>query len=389
MNVKKKKRRPLSAHLLPILFMLPFGAIFGFFLGRYTEEFFDQGRPFHEIIFAAALLFFILYFIILIQIILHEGGHLIFGLLTGYRFSSFRIGSFMWIKEEDSIKLKRFALAGTGGQCLMAPPDYNNGNFPYLLYNMGGPIMNLIVFVLFGGISFYTKDYIPVSAFFFISAIMSLMISLMNGLPLKLDLVNNDGYNALSLGKNKENLRSFWIQMKLGELSTKGVPAKDMPEEWFVMPSPESLKNGMNAFLAVICCSKMIEEKKFDEAEETISRLLLMDTAIAGLHRSMMAADGIYCRLVGTDITKDPLELMDKQQKKMMKIMRHSLSIQRTEYALALLLEQNEEKAGKIEKTFEKTVKNYPYQADIIIERKLLEFAKQRYEGKKNEASRH
>ena len=33
-----------------------------------------------------------------IAIIVHEGGHLLFGLLAGYSFSSFRIFSFMWIK---------------------------------------------------------------------------------------------------------------------------------------------------------------------------------------------------------------------------------------------------------------------------------------------------
>ena len=33
-----------------------------------------------------------------LQLILHEGGHLIFGAATGYRFSSFRIGSLMLVK---------------------------------------------------------------------------------------------------------------------------------------------------------------------------------------------------------------------------------------------------------------------------------------------------
>ena len=40
-----------------------------------------------------------IYLAMFIQMVVHEAGHLVFGLLTGYQFSSFRIGSFMFIKE--------------------------------------------------------------------------------------------------------------------------------------------------------------------------------------------------------------------------------------------------------------------------------------------------
>lgn len=42
---------------------------------------------------------------VFVQIILHEGGHLIFGLATGYRFVSFRVGSLTLIKEGGKFRL--------------------------------------------------------------------------------------------------------------------------------------------------------------------------------------------------------------------------------------------------------------------------------------------
>ena len=36
-----------------------------------------------------------------LHIIFHEGGHLLCGLMTGYTFVSFRVGSFMWEKQKD------------------------------------------------------------------------------------------------------------------------------------------------------------------------------------------------------------------------------------------------------------------------------------------------
>ena len=41
------------------------------------------------------------YFSAFIQIILHEGGHLIAGLMSGYRFVSFRVLSMIWVRQND------------------------------------------------------------------------------------------------------------------------------------------------------------------------------------------------------------------------------------------------------------------------------------------------
>lgn len=58
-----------------------------------------------------------------ICVIVHEAGHLVCGLLTGYGFVSFRIFSFTFIREAGRLRVKRFAIAGTGGQCLLSPPE--------------------------------------------------------------------------------------------------------------------------------------------------------------------------------------------------------------------------------------------------------------------------
>ena len=56
-------------------------------------------------------------------IMVHEAGHLVCGLLSGYKFVSFRIFDFTILRSEGRLRVKRFAVAGTGGQCLLSPPD--------------------------------------------------------------------------------------------------------------------------------------------------------------------------------------------------------------------------------------------------------------------------
>ena len=84
----------------------------------------------------------------LLQILLHEGGHLIGGLLSGYHFVSFRILNWTIIKEEGKVRIKHFSIAGTGGQCLLTPPEKPMKEIPVILYNLGGVIMNLLTATL-------------------------------------------------------------------------------------------------------------------------------------------------------------------------------------------------------------------------------------------------
>ena len=38
-----------------------------------------------------------------VQAFIHEGGHYIFGKLTGYKFVSFRVGTYMWFRKNGEI----------------------------------------------------------------------------------------------------------------------------------------------------------------------------------------------------------------------------------------------------------------------------------------------
>ena len=104
-----------------------------------------------------------------VQLIIHELGHLIFGLLSGYKFSSFRIGNLMLLKTGGKLKIKKLKIAGTAGQCLMSPPDMKDNKMPVIAYNLGGAILNLLSCLLFFIIYFYNKENVYISICYFIS----------------------------------------------------------------------------------------------------------------------------------------------------------------------------------------------------------------------------
>lgn len=218
---------------------ISFCILIGFICGMLVINHIDLSKGVDKKVVQTIYELLILFFCIYVQIIIHEAGHLIFGLASGYKFVSFRLLSFIWIKEKEKIKFKRLSLEGTAGQCLMSPPDIVDGKFPVILYNLGSSIMNIIIsiFVL---IIYFIIGYIPFwSTGLFTFAVIGITFAILNGIPMRMGMIDNDGYNALSLTRNNTALYSFWVQLKVNEQMSKGVRLKDMPDEWFVLPKTQ------------------------------------------------------------------------------------------------------------------------------------------------------
>lgn len=144
MKKKSEKKKMQWQQYIAMVFFMLIGGVCGVLMGQYLEQRAETNTTVAEDIFALVCLFISMYAFMLIQIIIHESGHLVFGLFTGYKFSSFRIFSFMWVKENGKVRLRRLSIAGTGGQCLMSPPDMVEGRIPVVLYNLGGSFMNIL-----------------------------------------------------------------------------------------------------------------------------------------------------------------------------------------------------------------------------------------------------
>ena len=373
--MKNNRRKKTSGAWFGVLCFALIGAACGALFLLYLDRAEQAGLSGGQRLLSFALMMICLYGAALIQIIIHEAGHLVFGLLTGYRFCSFRVFSLMWIRENGKIRLKRMSLAGTGGQCLMGPPELSDGKMPVMLYNFGGAILNLVSAALFLGLSFLCPPVSMAWVFLAFLAVFGLGFALMNGLPLPAAGLNNDGQNALALSRSGEAVRAFWIQMKANELTSQGVRIKDMPEEWFAVPSAEAMNNGIIAPLGVLACSRLMDENRFREADALMKNLLSQKNAIAGLHRSLMICDRMYLELIGENRPGSLSILRTPEQEKLMKAMKAFPSVLRTEYAYALLAEKDPSKAESVRQRFEKSARSYPYPGEIQAERELLEIA--------------
>ena len=372
---KEKKKSRLGSHLISISFFTVIGVILGFAMIAFLEWQLPENLPSSVKAVRTCIMLVLLYLSWFLHIVIHEAGHLVCGLLSGYSFSSFRIGSIMLLKENGKLVTKRLKIAGTGGQCLMAPPEMVDGMFPVALYNLGGPIFNLVVSLGFVPVLIASPKGGYMALFSFLMVGVGIVCGMSNGIPLRTKSVDNDGYNAISLRKNKAAMRAFWIQMKVNEQLRHGVRTKDMPDEWFQVPSDEAMKNSMVATIGVYAASRLMDQHKFDEAEALISHILEIETGIVAIHRNLLLCDLIYLELIGQNRSDRLDELYSKALKKFIKTMKAFPSIIRMEYAYYLLAAGDPDMAARMKVSFEKVAATYPYPNDINTERELIQIA--------------
>lgn len=349
MNKEKKKKS-----FRKLLFVLS-SMVVGFFIGFISESIFGGfminnvgGRGVFGDVFNMALI--VLTFIIgfLFHIIIHEGGHLVFGLLSGYSFVSFRVGSFIIIKEEDKFKIKRYNLPGTAGQCLMMPPELKEGNFPFVIYNFGGAIMNLI-FAIIGILMVVYIDRIgfPLNFILVIFGLAGIFAALTNAIPLRIGGISNDGHNVMSMLKDEEAKRGFYLQLRVNGLQHQGVRIKDLPLESFKLKDGADITSPLNTSVRLMEYSWHLDNMDLESAKQTIDSFIPYLDKLILIYQHEINCERIFLELIG-DCDKGLIDsLYNKELKKYIKQAKFMLNKKRLNMAYEGFYNGNKDKALK------------------------------------------
>lgn len=365
----KRKNNRLRVGLYYTVMVLC-GAAIGFIS---TEFFFMNGvQLFGNLFLSMAFRLALLVLAFMLHLFIHEGGHLVFGLLSGYGFVSFRIFNIMIINDHGHLLIRKFHLEGTAGQCLMSPPEPENGHIPCLLYNMGGVIMNLITCFAAMILIWCTHGHPFLKEWLFQFVLFGVVIALINGIPFGGSTVSNDGSNTIALESNPKANRAFYLQMKINAMMSQGVSLLGMPEEWFEVPDDEDMDNPLIATLGVYACNRMMEQHRFTDMEALIVHFRSIENAITDIHMQLLMCDLLTVRLLSGKSGDAVDSILTSPVKKVMKTMKDYPAVIRTQYALALLYERDEKKADEYRHRLAVIAPDYPYHTDILNEKDIM-----------------
>ncbi len=358
--------------------MIALSAVFGYFLGSQLMTFSDQHAQ-YPFALLLGLELLILLVMLNVGLIIHEGGHLIAGLCSGYSFVSFRIGSLTLIKDEHGkIRQKRFTLAGTAGQCLLDPPDVPDEDVPYVFYNLGGVIFNLLLTGIMG-LLYPLFDGTFTGLVLAMGVLANLAIALTNGIPLKTQLVTNDGYNAMHLGMDENALHAFVVSLRINAAQQNGLRLKEMNPEWFKVPEDSDLNNAMTSTLTVLYENLLMDQGRYEQAAALIDHLEMTENCIPGIYLSLLTCDRMICAALTDENREIYSHYESREEKSLRKPLRDMPAVMAAEYIAALAISSDARRAEKYLKQFEAAEAKYPFAGEIEYLKELMALADEKY----------
>lgn len=303
----------------------------------------------------------------ILQIAIHEAGHVFFGWLTGYRFLSYRLLNLHWQRVDGKLKLFRHSLAGTAGQALMIPPQPVEGKIPYVLYNLGGGLANLITLPLCYGLTYFIPQFAllwDTLAFFGLIGALTNLIPLGKTFP-------NDGYNIYSIAKHPKGSLYLYAQLAVHAKMAQGVPYQDMPKDLFLIPEKEDITNPIIFSASLNWVNRLMALNQFEEARDYLDSLAIDQQPLSQIYRVLGKITLSYLDLLCQQTTSIPF---DKEEWKLIEALSKSQPMATVfAYAYHSLVDGDDKKAEQALEQFTKLAKTYPYPVDYADEASRLQ----------------
>lgn len=337
-------------------------AIGGYLIASYIIE---HSYSFWQLLYAF-LWFLVDYYI---GIIIHESGHLIMGLKSGYEFVSFRIGSMTWIKEDGKLKKKKFNIAGTGGQCIMIPPDSAKPeDIPFFLFLLGGGLFNFITAAIFIPLGILIPNFYFSMPLFMLGA-ASVIQGIVNLIPLNLQ-VPNDGYNIVNLSRKKTERVFLYRQLRLNGLLYKGFIPSEIPKEMFDY-GEES--HGLGELLKA---SFYMDKKDFNTAQKLVTSAIDSGDLLS-IYEHEAKSELLFCKIMNGASENEINELYNKTLKKYItSSAKTQISKRRILYAYNILFKKDNAAAQKEYEAAMAMKNTYPSAGELKSELSIIEYIK-------------
>ncbi|MDE6161908.1 MAG: hypothetical protein K2F77_09655 [Muribaculaceae bacterium] len=339
------------------------------------SEFADKFRAIDvpEILAAVAVAVAAFVVSVSLLVVIHEAGHMVCGLASGYRFVSFRIFSFTFVRDAAGrLRVKRFSLAGTGGQCLLCPPERPLEEIPVVWYNAGGLLANLLAFLVV--LPLMWLDLNPfVKEFAGIFLITDAGLLLLNGIPMQSAGMGNDAHNMIALRRNLAAKRGVMLQLKVNSMVQEGARPKDLPAEWFAVSDCVDYRNALEVSVPLMAASRLLDMERWEEAYGAFSAIYAHREELMPLYAKETACELACCAmLTGRTVEAEEL-LADKELRKYVEAYRRVMSSkERLLCAEALFIRHDRDAAEAICEELQRRSPHYLLQGEVRSDLALM-----------------
>lgn len=303
---------------------------------------------------------------------LHELGHLVMGKLIGYKFVSYRIGPLMLENKSGRLCLRTHGgIAGTGGQCIMLPPESKEPEkVPAIPYHLGGGLFNLLtMFLALPLAACATSKFVRV--FFVLLATISAGQAILNLVPLKVT-VPNDGYNAMRILKSKADRIAIYKLLRIS--GSRDSSPEDFVAAFFA-PGDEDSEYGR--VLKLFRGSFFLDIGKLEEAQRIFAESASKEYNTIPYYRLEASCELMFCLILRGANREEIEQVYDQELREYIeKSKKNNIGKHRLLYAYQKCVVRDERAAQAELEEVERLLRSCTGKGEAKLETKLLERVK-------------
>lgn len=312
---------------------------------------------------------------------IHECGHLVMGLATGYKFVMLRIGTVTIVKQDGKLKYKKFGIPGTGGQCTLTYDEVSDPEkVPYFWYHFGGCFFNFITAAAAGLCVLFTE-----SGFLYVVMLnlagISFLDGILNLIPVNTGVIN-DGTNILRLKKDPKKRAAVLSVLTVNGMQFEGKRLSDIDEKYLDAAD----ENGKSPFcdVALIKGARYVYLHEFDKARD-IHESLVNNPNLPAVLKNEALCELMYCRCM-LGCTKEEIdELYTKELKYYIRQTENYMIARRRQmYTYYLFYEGDTEKSKWERMKAEQMANSYPCRSEYEEEIRMMNYAEELEKNIKN-----
>lgn len=224
------------------------------------------------------------------QILLHELGHFMGGLLTGWKLLFIQIYNLVF--KVSNKRIRMITVKSKNFQCIMYPKSiYNKA----LLYTMGGYIINILT----GGIGLIIIIMVPMSPVLWLYmwsfSAFGIGLFFMNGIA-SLRRICNDRACYNFLKKDKHTLNCHNAQLMISRHLFRGLTYHQIGEESICL-CPNTVKNDIEAYQAILEYYYFLDIEDYNKALVSLDKINETDNISRDI-TNIIKMERIYIKLL-------------------------------------------------------------------------------------------
>lgn len=270
-----KIKKEIGAKVVGIVVMAGVGLLVGYLAGR----FFAQGQAHAPLPWEQKLAVLPIFVVAMFMALaLHELGHVIAGLMVGFKFRMYIVGPFMIEREAGRLRFKwNRNLNLFGGMALCLPQDAWQLARRFIWFGSGGPLASLLWTALAIGLFLLLNGEpggfwgFAASLFFGLSAVFSGLILVVTVLPMQSGGFYTDGARVLNLsrGGHQANLEVTLLTLTIQLMS--GIRPRELPEPMLLSALALPVETPFKAYLHNILHYHYLDQGKTSLAADQLA----------------------------------------------------------------------------------------------------------------------